>query len=168
MSGDWYSVFDGNYNGASAFIHESRLKEVSDWKQIVADESQRHSGILKSGGFQAQVRAIPFIKENHEITEISNGFYHVDGAFPWGTDGGLPKLAISLEVKVNGTSVPIPEEALRGVYEPNFESMVLLTPGDPADQAMLLMVNSDGAGTYYMIWSFKNGNYCERTVFTME
>jgi len=36
---------------------------------------------------------------------------------------------------------------------------------DPAGQALMLMLNSNGAGAYFVIWVFQDGRYRGRTVF---
>ena len=162
--GDWFVVFDGRENGASEFIHASRLKEVSGWAQMGVKDNQ---GILKHRGFEARVTSSPFIAQDHETVKLADGLYEVDGAVPWGTDGGLPNQSLALSVTVNGAEVVIPEEATEGLYEPNFETMVLLTPGDPAGQAILFMLNSDGAGAYGVFWAFAKGRYLSRTVIPL-
>jgi hypothetical protein len=46
--------------------------------------------------------------------------------------------------------------------------MVLLTPGDPSDRALVFMSNSDGAGAYVVFWTFAKGRYVSRTVFGLD
>lgn len=168
--GDWYEVTDGSYNGAPEFIHATRLKEVSDWAQMpAAGRPGESKGYLKHRGFEVRASSAPFVSQDHEITELAEGLYEVDGAVPWGTDGGLPKRTLALSVSLNGVPVAMPKEAAEGLFEPNFETMVLLTPRDPSDdRALLFMSNSDGAGAYCVFWAFAEGRYQSRHVFREE
>ena len=164
-TGEWVSVFDGTYNGAPEFIHASRLKPVAGWKQVGTGSVLTDArSILKHEGFEALVTSAPFVAQDHETEKLADGVYEVDGAVPWGTDGGLPRLSLSLSVTVNGTKILIPKEATRDLFEPNFETTVLLTPGDPSDRALLFMSNSDGAGAYGVFWAFAKGRYVSRAV----
>ena len=160
-TGDFYMVIDGSYDGAPEFIHASRLKDVSNWKQV----SAANEGTLHHKGFAARVTAAPFIAAEHEIEELSDGLYEVDGGLIWGTDGGLPHHSIRLSVTIDGNPVMLPAAAVADLYEPNLNSIVLLTPDDPREKAVLLMTNSDGAGGYCVVWAFENGRYRGRTVF---
>jgi hypothetical protein len=160
-TGDFYTITDGTYDGAPEFIHASRLKDVSGWKQI----TNASEGTLRHKGMVARVTATPFIAAEHEIEELSPGFYLVDGGHVWGRDGGLPHHSLKLSVTFNGTAVNLPAAAVADLYEPNLDSIVLLTAGDPAERALILMTNSDGAGGYCVVWAFENGRYRGRTVF---
>ena len=88
------------------------------------------------------------------------------GRHPWGVDGGLPTRSLALAVKLDGKTVAVPAEATRDLFEPDMESLVILTPGKPAAQLVVAMWNSDGAGGYLVAWSFVNGTYAGRTVMS--
>lgn len=102
-------------------------------------------------------------QEDHKITK-KDGETLVDGRHVWGRDGGLPEKSLALTVKLDGKAVKIPAEAVRDLFEPEMDSLVILTPGKPAAQMVVAMWNSDGAGGYLVAWSFVNGKYAGRTV----
>lgn len=89
----------------------------------------------------------------------------VDGQSPWGMDGGLPRQFLSLTVSLKGQPVALPGAATANLYQPNLESLVLLTPARASDQALVIMTNGDGAGGYCVVWAFRNGTYMGREVF---
>jgi hypothetical protein len=120
---------------------------------------------VQADGLQATVKALPFVAKDHRITKDKDGLELVDGESPWGMDGGLPKQSLTLSVSLNGKPVALPKEALANLYQPNLESLVLLTPSKASGQALLIMTNGDGAGGYCVAWSFKNGIYTGREVF---
>jgi hypothetical protein len=86
-----------------------------------------------------------------------------------GTDGEVPETALTLTVSLHGKPVAVPAEATRDLYHPNLgraEDLVLITPGDPSDHALVFLWGSDGAGAYAVVWSFVDGAYVGRAVFT--
>ena len=108
--------------------------------------------------------AAPFVEKDHKITREKDGPSLVDGRHPWGTDGGLPAKSLALIVKLDGKAVAVPAEATHDLFEPDMNSLVILTPGKPAAQMVVAMRNSDGAGGYLVAWSFVDGRYAGRTV----
>jgi hypothetical protein len=165
-SGGWVELWSESADAKPRFIHTSRLKSVSRWRQTAgAEHASGNTASIRLAGFEVQVKAVPFVEKDHRITEDKNGLKWVDGKSPWGCDGGLPDQSIALTLTLNGRPVPLPKSAVDNLYEPNLDSLVLLTPADPAASALVLMTNSDGAGGYCVVWSFKNGQYCGRAVF---
>lgn len=161
----WERVDDHTEN--KRYIHSSRLKSVKSWKQIGAPKLGRNdeSAVLRQAGTEIQVKSKRFDARKHVITKDENDQPLVDGGPVWGRDGELPAKAFEMTVKLGGSEVPLPREALQHLYEPNMESLILLTPGDPARQAIVIMTNGDGAGGYCVAWAFENGGYRGRAVF---
>jgi hypothetical protein len=158
----FHTVYLDNEDGhADRYIHGSRLKPVTGWKAFGPEGS---TGILNHGSFEAVVTDPAFVASEHRVTRNADGMVLVNGKAPWGQDGGEPKRILKLEVSIDGKSVALPAAATDNLYEPNFETLVLLTPGDPSDRAFLMMANSDGAGGYYVVWAFEKGAYRGRTV----
>lgn len=161
----WERVDDSSEN--ERYIHSSRLKSVKAWKQfgVTKLEGDDKAAVLRQAGAYVQVTSRPFVAQEHVITKDENGQPLVDGGQVWGRDGDLPAHTFEMTVKLGGKDVPLPKEALQHLYEPFMESLVLLTPGDPAKQALLVMTNGDGAGAYCVAWAFENGGYRGRVVF---
>ncbi len=161
----WARVDDGSED--EHYIHASRLKSLKSWKQSGPTEvgGNDKSATLKQAGAEIQVKSQPFDAKAHVITKDADGLVLVDGGEVWGRDGDLPAHSLEMTVKLGGKEVPLPKEALQHLYEPFMESLVLLTPGDPARKAVVVMTNGDGAGGYCVAWAFENGAYRGRAVF---
>ncbi|MCB1085520.1 MAG: hypothetical protein KDM63_00620 [Verrucomicrobiae bacterium] len=142
-------------------IHGSRLRPVSSWKAFGPEAS---SGRLRHLGFEAVVTEPPFVASEHKVKRNAEGVVLVDGKIPWGQDGGQPNRMLKLEVAIDGKKIDLPAAATDNLYEPNFDTLVLLTPGDPARHSILMMANSDGAGGYIVVWAFEKGSYRGRAV----
>jgi hypothetical protein len=158
----FHMIFLDKEDGASdRYIHGSRLKPVTNWK---ATGPEGDSGRLRYQTFEATVKGPAFVPSEHQITTDADGMVRVDGRIPWGEDGGEPDYDLVLAVSIDGTSVELPAEATENLYNPNLSTLVLLTPGDPSEHALLMMTNSDGAGGYYVVWSFEKGVYRGRAM----
>lgn len=146
---------------AERYLHGSRLKPVDHWKAVGPDGA---TGRLSHKAFVVEVGAPAFDAAGHKITRNADGMVMVDGKVPWGEDGGEPSRGLSLLVSIAGKPVEVPAAATDNLYEPNLETLVLLTPGDPAERAFLMMQNSDGAGGYVVVWAFEKGVYRGRAI----
>lgn len=148
-------------NLSDRYIHGSRLKPVSGWKAFGPEAS---SGRLKHQGFEAVVTDPAFVASEYQVTRNADGVVLVNGKFPWGQDGAQPQRVLKLAVTIDGKKIELPAAATDNLFEPNFETLVLLTPGDPSEHAILMMANSDGAGGYYVVWAFEKGVYRGRAI----
>lgn len=160
--GGFHRIFEETTPAGEKYMHGSRLKPVTGWNQIAPVGA---TGRLKHRGFEAQVKGTPLSPAGHKVTRTTSGLALVNGKAPWGQDGGVPQHQLTLTVSIGGQPVALPPDAIDNLYEPSLASLVLLTPGDPAERALLLMVNSDGAGTYCVVWAFEKGAYRGRAVF---
>jgi SH3-like domain-containing protein len=161
----WERIDDHTEN--ERYVHSSRLKSVKSWKQFGAPKlgDDDEYAVLRQAGAEIQVKSKPFDARKHVITKDENDQPLVDGGPIWGRDGDLPAKTFGMTVKLGGKEVPLPKEALQHLYEPFMESLILLTPGDPAKRALVIMTNGDGAGGYCVAWAFENGGYRGRAVF---
>jgi SH3-like domain-containing protein len=169
----WKEIEDETGAGRPLFIHQSRLKSVNDWKQVPCVVStKKKAATVRSGRFKAVVTEVPFDPKSHDVQHPKPGSeaqLTIDGRRVVGTDGGLPDATVKLEVFLNDTPVAVPPEATRDLYQPNLgrsEDFVLLTPGEAAQHALVFLWGSDGAGGYFVVWSFVDGKYVGRAVFT--
>lgn len=167
VMGDWAKISDDSGEERDLFVHNSRLKKLDGWKQTAgAPDKDGNAARVKSGGMEAKVTASPFVAAEHKITKNKEIVKQVDGHAIWGTDGDLPKKTLALTLTVDGKPVTLPAEATHDLYEPNMESLALLTPGKPGEHALVVMQNSDGAGGYTVVWAIAAGKYVGRTIIT--
>lgn len=162
---DWVKLDTETDDGQVRYIHSSRLRPLGKWKQVMGRVKTDDSGVVGAEGFEVRVKGVPFKAADHRIAKDKDGLALVDGKSPWGVDGGLPAVTLTWMVSFNGQPLPVPAKSVENLYQPNPETLVLLTPTRASDQAVVLMVNSDGAGAYCVAWSFKGGQYCGRAVF---
>ncbi len=166
--GDWVKIMDDTGKDRDLYVHKSRLKPVKEWKQTAGKPSEKKDSIsVKSGTLEAKVTEEPFVEKDHKVTQ-GEGQKIVDGHAVWGTDGELPTKSVKLEVKLDGKAVALPADATQDLYQPNHDTLVILTPSKAAAEAFVYMEASDGAGAYAVVWAFKDGKYTGRTVFGLD
>ncbi len=166
LEGEWARLTSDQEGEPPRYAHASRLTPITSWRQAAATQGDEgKEAVFHHEGFEVQVSRVPFEESGRAITRDEHGLQLVDGTRPWGRDGGLPEESLVLTVKNDGRKVDIPEAATRDLFEPNLDSMVVLTPSDPSEHALVLMANSDGAGAYCVIWAFEKGRYRGRVVY---
>ena len=167
VKGEWAQISDDLGQGRNLFVHNSRLKKLEGWKQAAGTPAKDGNAAgVKSGGVEAKVTAAPFVAAEHKITKEKEYVKEVDGHTIWGTDGNLPTKSLALTLTVDGKPVTLPAEAIRDLYQPNMETLALLTKGKPGEHALVVMQNSDGAGGYTVVWAIAAGKYAGRTIIT--
>lgn len=171
--GGWRRIEDETGAGKTLYIHGSRLKEIGSWKQTRGrPETRDRSASVEAGGLRVRVVEMPFDAGAHRLVRPKageDGQLTIDGHRVIGTDGEVPSASLVLEVTLRGKPVVVPAEATRDLYEPRLgepDDLVLLTPGEAADHALVFLWGSDGAGGYAVSWSFWNGRYVGRAVYT--
>lgn len=163
---EWARIDDDSGSSRDLFVHSSRLKKLKDWKQFKTQAKASDSGTVAAGELEAEVKGVPFVEKDHKIGKDKDGYIEkVDGREIWGTDGTLPTKTLVLSVKIDGKAVTLPPEATHDLYQPNVETLSIITPGKTEEQAVVVMWNSDGAGGYMVAWSFVKGKYAGRTIF---
>ena len=161
----WMKVEREEMDSDAPYIHGSRLRRIDQWKvKAFGDWSKQGEATLSSGGVSVTVKEIPFVEAGHHITKHEDGYILVDGLFPWGRDGGLPRQSMKLEVSVGGKAVKLPVDAVKNLYEPNPGTLTIVSSPTIAGHFLVIMSNSDGAGGYVVAWAFKDGNYMGRAV----
>ena len=167
---DWWKIVqlnDGktdNSNLLEGYIHKSRIVMLLNWKPLnKKGVHYKDSSIFKNDSLIVVVRKTLFNVHKHKLKGKPNFISSIDGKPFWGTDGGIPKQAISsVTVKINGQPIFIPKDAFDDLYEPNLEN--LSVGFGPQSTIYILMLNSDGAGGYTVIWTIKNNKYQKRYI----
>jgi hypothetical protein len=159
---DWYQI---DYKNGSGFIHKSRIKSLYSLPQIKKNSQVKDTLFLTNDSITVIITKAKFVKSQHKITNDKNGRPHkIDGKEPWGLDGNLPKICLkSLEIKVNGELIDIPKNDLMDLFEPNFNSTGFYF--NHKNICYLVMSNSDGAGSYSIVFEIKDKKYIKRHIY---
>jgi len=162
---EWVEIYQMTENGSfvEGYVHRSRILPLSSLKNISAAKPDANSAVVNNDSITIKVTAAKFIAKNHKLSHMRSSPYYdkIDGKKIWGTDGEIPKKAITgLSIIINGSALSIPTSAIDNLFEPNFYT--LRAYFGSANTFYIQMYNSDGAGGYTVIWIIKNGKYQKR------
>ena len=107
-----------------------------------------------------------FLPSSHKLQYLKGTHVlgWIDGRPIWGTDGEIPRYYIkSIRPCPNVNALVIPTKAYSDLYEPNTETLKSYS-SDDGQRNYFIMSNSDGAGSYEVVWIFKNGVYWKRLI----
>ncbi len=165
---EWIKIDHGGNPNGDGFMHRSRLKKLDGWKQVSAAVAKSGDRAAASyDGTEVEVVAVPFNAKKYKIVENPGGGLLVNGRQLWGTDGGIPGHSIAVTVRLGGKVIDLPASATSDLFQPNLDSLAILTSDKPNSTIVIAMSNSDGAGGYFVAWSFMKGKYAGRTVMSL-
>ena len=156
----------------TGYIHSSRLKLVSDFKKIEYQKSTNNTVFFKNDIERIEVEiAIQPFNSTKNSTKFSkkDGFYYAYKNKPiWGTDGGLPNTSYKfVKVKIKDEEVEVPQESLENLFQPTIIEKVsdfkyIEINYDKNDDVLYISsLNSDGAGSYVVLFVFEKGTFKE-------
>ena len=80
----------------------------------------------------------------------------------FGTDGNIPKREYkSIQIEINNVKIELPNIALKNLYEPSLYNSKA-SYDEKKDILYILLSNSDGAGSYEIIWIIEKKKYKNR------
>ncbi|HWD89458.1 MAG TPA: hypothetical protein VG367_15105 [Mucilaginibacter sp.] len=167
---NWWKVLQvDNHNKSNwlqGYIYKDRATLLKRWDVIKSRNALLDSGIFKTDSLVVVIKRKNFNPQKHKLTYQTNypdELVKIDGKLYWGTDGAIPKKVISsVKIIKSNTVIQLPQTAFDDLYEPNFDSISVCR--GPENTFYVLMLNSDGAGGYYIIWILKDNKYINRYI----
>jgi hypothetical protein len=166
----WYlknNLTDGKVLYLQGYVHKSRILPVDSLASVARGTIRRTKNTvsLSNDSVRFFMRTTNFVQKNHLIEKDPGGFVSaIDHQIPSGTDGDLPATEIAgISLTIHGRPVEFAAKHYRDLYEPNLETVNLVT--DRRGGLILTMpFNSDGAGGYSAAWLIRGGKVVRRYV----
>jgi len=144
--------------GVEGFVYKNRIFLLSGFRKWSKNMKNRISVSATSKPFKIEGHKLNYDKSCKNCGAVLTT---IDGKYIWGTDGRIPdKVIASLIVIQNSLPVLIPKSAFNDLYEPNFSTLQVFIGKD--NTLYVQLNNSDGAGSYSVIWVIKNNKYLKR------
>jgi hypothetical protein len=161
-STDWipviYNLETQNKNG---FIHKSGLKQIQSFQKAKRKEFSKSSNQLVLDSHKLTIAIRTFDSKKHQITYKNNFIDKIDASKFWGTDGEMPKMEYqSLKLSTEKTDINLPTNQL---FNPNLKLTNMYQDKD-TNSLYIIAKNSDGAGSYDVLWIIKDGKFLKRIV----
>ena len=162
---------DGNwiYADNEGYIYNDRVKWIHKLPKIAKGVEKNNSIVFEGKEIQVTLSTEKFDKHKHSFKyhkEYRDVIEKIDGKPFWGTDGSMPKKEYkSIEVKIRGKQVSIPQSVYSDLYQPNLYTDLNFVYYDKDNDILYIVaLNGDGAGAYTVCWQIEKGVYKGRKV----
>jgi hypothetical protein len=167
--GNWlYVDYKVKGEGRGGFIYEDRVTQINSFDSIPIIKLGKNKVILKKDSLKISITAKEFIPNKSRLTYEDQNDGHflakINGKPYWGTDGDVPNLQYGdVSIQHGKRTFTIPPEKLNDLFQPNLDKTVCFFDRKQ-DIIYLSSTNSDGAGSYVVLWVLKAGFFRERFV----
>jgi hypothetical protein len=162
---------EGNwiYADNEGYIYNDRVKWIHNFPQIAKGIAKGNTIVFEGKEIQVVLSTEKFDKSKHSFKyhkEYRDIIEKIDGKLFWGTDGNMPKREYkSIEVKIRGKQVFIPQSAYSDLYQPNLYTDLNFVYYDKDSDILYIVANNgDGAGAYMVCWQIEKGVYKGRKI----
>ena len=168
---EYDKAHDGNwiYADNEGYIYNDRVKWIHNFPQIDKGIAKGNTIVFEGKEIQVALSTEKFDKNKHSFKyhkEYRDVIEKIDGKLFWGTDGNMPKREYkSIEVKIRGKQVSIPQSAYNDLYESYLYTEFNSVHYDKDNDILYIVANNgDGAGSYMVCWQIEKGVYKGRKV----
>lgn len=166
--GNWGEVMFLKKEGkVSGFVYLNRIKLLDTYTTVSFKKSANGIAVFEDKLLRVTITESVFHKNKHPLTYAPTEgqlLQKIDGKTIYGTDGNIPNTTYNgIEIKLNNASIHLPERAYNDLFEPNIES-TQVNYNLAKDTLYIQSINSDGAGSYSVLWVIEKGQYAGRYI----
>lgn len=162
---------DGNwiYVDNEGYIYNDRVKWIEELPKVAKGVEKKNAIHFSGKDIRVTLTSQKFDKSKHSFKynkEYPDAIEKIDGKPFWGTDGEMPREEYkSIEVKIRGKQVFIPQSAYSDLYQPNLYTGLNFVYYDKDSDILYIVANNgDGAGAYMVCWQIEKGVYKGRKI----
>ncbi|PZX94054.1 hypothetical protein DOS84_05345 [Flavobacterium aquariorum] len=164
--GNWVNInYKKNGKELNRYIYKDRIKYITDFTNIPLKSNLNGKVKLENENVKIEISETKFIKEKHKLKFYKNEktqLDKIDNLQIFGTDGNIPKREYkSIQIEINNVKIELPNIALKNLYEPSLYNSKA-NYDEKNDILYILSSNSDGAGSYEIIWIIEKKKYKNR------
>jgi hypothetical protein len=166
--GNWTNIdYSKKQKDLNGYVYKDRYKLVSDFAVIPVVTMNETAVKLKKDSIEITLTQRKFEKNKHRFKyfkEYPGQVELIDNKRYWGKDGGMPTTQYDkIIIKIGQRTITLPKEATEGLFEPGLATAEVFFDKQ-ANTIYIQTMNSDGAGSYEVIWKIENGLYKDRLV----
>lgn len=159
-----YSKKEKKLNG---YVYKDRYKLISSFQKFDMVSNTNNKVVLGKDDIQIIITQSRFEKNKHQFKYVKNyptQIELIDGKKYFGTDGEMPVNQFEkIEIKIGSKIVVLPKSALENLYEPSLYNAEVNY--DQLTSTFYIQTqNSDGAGSYLVVWRVEKGIYKDRFI----
>ena len=165
---NWTDIdYSKNKKDLNGQVYKDRVIFVSSYLTIPVLTNDNYKITLKKDNIKVILTEQKFEKSKHKFSfykEAKDQIELVDNKKYWGRDGGLPTSEYkSIEVTIRQRKISLPKIAFENLYEPSLYN-TQVNYDKTNDIIYIQSMNSDGAGSYEVIWKIEKGVYKDRYI----
>ena len=149
------------------YVYKDRLLEVEYLPAFNNKMIDDNNVSFYKDSIKIVIQKGPFEKNKHKLTkmpETDDLYTKIDGRDFIGTDGDMPRDEIkSFFITIGNNKIQMPPSVYKDLYEPNFDGTSVHLGKNR--NFYILMYNSDAAGSYVVLFIFRQDRYQKRIVF---
>lgn len=167
-SNNWTNIdFEKQGKDLNGYIYHNRFKLISSFESFKIQHQTNLSIALKKDSIEIKLFKGEFEKSKYKFKYTSNEkdqIALINREKYWGTDGGIPKYEYTkIIVNLGSQKITLPKAATENLFEPSLFNTEAFYD-ESTNTIYIQSMNSDGAGSYLVIWKIVNGKYSERFV----
>ncbi len=166
--GNWANIdYKKGTKELNGQVYADSLNFISDYEKIPLIIEKKDRVVFGRDSISVVVREQKFEKTKYKLKfhkEYNDQLQYINGKQYWGTDGEIPKTEYrSIEVNIGTKKSLLPSIAIDNLFEISLYNTEVNF--DRSKNILYIQsMNSDGAGTYEVIWKIENGIYKERYI----
>lgn len=175
----WCSEPEGNWvmvdyikkgQQETGYLYKDRIKLLSSFDSIPVQKQDIKQIIFKEDSIIITISKEDFVvKYNNIKYATSDNVKYVsmiNGKPIWGTDSNIPRSQYkSVKIQSGRKIFALPKKAMENLFEPNFDFSHCYYDRNK-DILFISSLNSDGAGSYALLWIIEKGVYKNKIVLT--
>lgn len=165
---NWTNIYyNKNNKEHKGYVYKDRYQLISTFAALTVSKKGATSITLKKDSLEVTITQSKFDKKKHKykfVKDYPTQIELIDNKKYWGMDGGFPTTQFEkIIIRVGQKTILLPKKALEGLYEPSLYNAEV-NYDKTTDTFYIQTSNSDGAGSYLVIWKVDNGIYKDRLV----
>lgn len=166
--GNWTNIdYAKKGKEQNGYIYKDRHTAIATFTPLKKIREKSNSITLQKDSITVTLTQSKFEKRLHKFTYLKDyptQIKLIDNKPYWGKDGGMPTSQFNtITISIGQRMYTLPKIALQGLYEPSLFSAEANYDKDN-DILYIQTSNSDGAGSYEVIWKIEKGVYKSRLV----
>ena len=167
-SGNWADInYNKNKKEHNGNVYSDRLKVITDYPALPQVSKGENNIRFAKDSIKVTVTQQKFDKSKYRFAyykDATSQIEFINGKQYWGRDGDLPTTAYKgITVQVGTKTINLPLAAYDDLFEPTLEA-TKVNYDQQNDILYIQSSNSDGAGSYDIIWKIEKGVYKNRYV----
>lgn len=146
-------------------VYSDRLKFIHNNTELKKTSQKSNELILKLAPFEVIIKSKTYDAKNKKLTKDKQGYItRINQKEIWGTDGMVPQTEYeSITILDGNQKLNFPKSEYENLY--NVDLKRTSAYYDTREKKLYIEAsNSDGAGSYEVVWMFQNGKFIKKQI----